>query len=121
MTTAHDQIIQVFAALKRMPPDEVTTVILTLENRAAHVAPPAHMGESRQPWIDGCREEMRPVFEDLDKFAAKHRLQRLDGGSLLPFASFRAPAKDLLVLRDAPHLRGIMFDAPIRAVRKNHG
>ncbi len=57
---------------------------------------------------------MQPVFEALDVFAARHGLVRVPSGNLMPFATFKAPAKDLLVLRDAPHLRGIMIDAPLR-------
>lgn len=44
MTTAHDQIVQVFARLEKLPPNQVTTVILEVENRALHVAPVPHMG-----------------------------------------------------------------------------
>ncbi len=117
MTTAHDQIVQVFAQLEKMPPDQVTTVILTLENRAVHVPPVPNMGASREPWLEGCRDAMQPVFAALDTFANTHGLTRAASGGVMPYATFKAPNKALLALRDAPHLRGITIDAPVRLLK----
>lgn len=117
MTTAHDKIVQVFAQLEKMPKDQITTVILVLENPAAHVPPVANMGAPREPWLEACRAEMQPIFDRLDTFAAKHGLARHKGSGATNHATFTGEAGKLLALRDAPHLRGIMLDAPLRLVR----